>query len=504
MHIEELSKFCRAKGFVAPTAELYGGQSGFFDFGPLGVELKRNIIQHWWHSHVTAREDVVGMDGAIITHPDVWKASGHTSNFADSMLTTKKTKTRVRADLFIEEQLGISSAKLTLHEIQALLQKHNLTHNGEEFETPSEFNLMFQTTIGASKDSNNVAYLRPETAQLIFTNFLFAQETGRMKIPFGIAQVGKSFRNEISPRDFLFRCREFEQMEIEFFIHPTQLMFSTHSSLSDDFLDRFASLDFSVLTKEQQENDEKQTISMNIQQLSKQMHQWQAYWIAIHYQWFIRLGVQPKRLRLRQHITHEKAHYARDTWDLEYEFPFGWKEIAGFAHRGSYDLKQHSQALKKDLSVIDDNTQERFMPEVIEPSLGVERALLVFLFEAYTVDKEREQTILKLHPSLAPYKVGIFALVNNKPELVAKAKEIRKQLLAHNLSVFYDGASGSVGKKYARQDELGTPWCVTVDFESLEDHKVTVRNRDTTAQERVAVDTLPQYFLSQLYNSTDE
>ncbi len=485
--IDELAAFCKRKGFVYPSGEIYGGLSGFFDFGHLGVELKNNIKQQWWKYHVQQREDIVGIDGSIITNPKTWVASGHAANFEDLMLTCSKCKEKVRADTFIEESLKMSVEGMKADEISSLIEKHKLkcpTCKGA-FEKVEQFNLMFSTFVGPKEDSTSKAYLRPETAQLIFNNFKLVADNARMKLPFGIAQIGKAFRNEISPRDFLFRCREFEQMEIEYFVDPKKKC--PYNILDAEIL---------VFSAEMQEKKKKPE-HMNFKDALKKniiKTDWHAYWLAEEFNWFISLGANAKKFRIRQHVSDEKSHYAVDTWDLEYEFPFGWKELLGMANRSDYDLKQHIEHSKKDLSLFDEESKQKIVPHVVaEPSLGVERAFLVFMFDAYHDDKERGNIVLKFSSKLAPYKIGVFSLVNKLNDETRKVYES----LRKDFACFFD-TSGSIGRRYARADEMGIPYCITFDFDSLKDNSVTVRDRNTTKQERVKVSELKHYFFGKV------
>lgn len=484
--IEDMYTFCRKKGFVYRTADVYGGLAGFFDFGHLGVELKNNIKKEWWSFHVHSREDVVGIDGSIITNPCVWQASGHTEHFADLMITCKKCKTKRKANQFIEDNLQISADGLTSEEINILVRKHKLKCAcGSDFEEIKDFNLMFSTNVGPEVTKSSTAYLRPETAQLIFPNYKLVMEHARMKLPFGIAQIGKAFRNEISPRDFLFRCREFEQMELEYFIHPKKY--------KCPYLDEVKDYELLVYSAEMQEK-KKQPETMKVKDAVGKIikTEWHAYFLAIEHKWFTDLGANPEKLRVRQHLKTERSHYALDTWDLEYKFPFGWKELQGIANRTDFDLKKHQDASKKDMSVFDEDSKRKVIPHVIaEPSQGVERAFLVFMFDAYHDDPQRGNVVLKLHPKLAPVKAAVFPLVKNKPELVKKSREIYDMLKRH-VNCIYD-ESGSIGRRYARADEIGVPFAFTVDFESLDQNDCTVRYRDSTEQERIPIEDLVSF-----------
>ena len=483
INIEELATFCRKKGFVYQNSEIYGGLSGFFDFGPLGVELKNNIKTSLWKNFVTSREDVVGLDGSIISKAKIWKASGHVDSFADVTLRCNKCKKIFRGDHLIEDSLNIPADGISAEEVSNIIKKHKLkcTKCEGNLKTTASFNLMFKTNIGVIQ--NNPAYLRPETAQLIFTNFKAVQENARIKLPFGIAQLGKAFRNEISPRDFLFRMREFEQFEIEFFTNST--VKNSCSILKD-----VQSLKVNILTrKNQKENTNHETKS--IKQLVDNhifKEKWQAYWVSLFYNWFLDNGINPKNLRIREHLKKELAHYADSCFDIEYKFPFGWKEIHGNANRAQFDLKQHMEASKRDLSIFDTESNTKTVPYVVaEPSQGIERALLAFLFDAYNDDEKRGNIVLKLNPKLSPIKITIFPLVN-KPGIIKLAKEIQNKL-KEKYAVFYD-KSGSIGRRYARQDEIGTPICLTIDFDSLKNKDVTLRDRDSTSQIRIKIDKL--------------
>jgi len=417
--MNEIISLCKRRGMIFPSSEIYGGINSCWDYGVLGADLKRNVKNAWWYTMVQMRDDVVGVDTSIIMHPDVWKASGHVSNFTDPLVDCKVCKQRFRAD----------------H-----LQSDRCPACGGELTEARQFNLMFKTYVGPVEESAAQVYLRPETAQGIFVDFKTIQAASRLRVPLGIAQIGKSFRNEVSPGNFIFRSREFEQMEMEFFV--------------DD----------------------------------KKDDEWFEYWVEERFKWYLDLGVNPAKLRKRHHRPDELAHYAKACVDIEYEFSIGWQEIEGIAHRGRFDLTQHMNQSGKDLSYYDDLTGEHFVPIVIETSAGVDRTLLTFLVDAYA--EEGERTVLRLHPRLAPTKVAIFPL-QKKPELVEKAREV-KRLLQPYMAVAYD-ETGSIGRRYRRQDEVGTPFGVTVDFDTLNDHAVTVRDRDTMAQNRVAIDQLRNF-----------
>ncbi len=487
LSIDEMAAFCKRKGLVYPTAEIYGGLGGFFDYGPYGSEIKLNIKNNWWDFFVRSREDIVGIDGPIITHPMVWKASGHAENFADLMLVAEDNSFEARADVFLEEKLGATLKRafdgITADEVNKLVEEHKLkAPNGKDFKKCEPFNMMFTTTVGPRGDEKSRAFLRPETAQIIFADFKLIQENARLKLPFGIAQMGRAFRNEISPRNFLFRCREFEQMEIEYFIHP--------NNRTCPYLKEY--LDFDVLVySEVMQKTNAEPVMMKMRDIVAigLMNEWHAYFSALYLTWFRSLGANTSNFRVRQHLKEELAHYSSDCWDIEYNFPFGWKEIQGFADRSDYDLKRHMEYSKKDLSLFDEELKEKIVPHVIaEPSLGVDRAFLVFLYEAYDDDKERGNVVLHLHPKLAPVNVAVLPLLKNKTEITEKARVVYLEL-KKKYSCFYDDA-GSIGRRYARQDEIGTPYCITIDFDTLQDDTVTVRDRDTKEQTRVKISDL--------------
>ncbi|PIN86579.1 glycine--tRNA ligase [Candidatus Woesearchaeota archaeon CG10_big_fil_rev_8_21_14_0_10_44_13] len=489
--IEDMAVFCKKKGFVYQSGEIYGGLSGFFDYGHLGSELKNNIKSEWWKFHVQQRDDIAGIDGSIITHPKVWVASGHVGCFEDILVECSKCKTRYRADHLIEDALKIAADGLKKEDINKLIKENSIRCpkcKGEISEA-NQFNLMFDTNVGPIRSETSKAYLRPETAQLMFTNFRLVQENARLKLPFGIAQIGKAFRNEISPRDFLFRCREFEQMEIEYFVHPDK---ANDCPLIKEVLTHRLNIYSAEMQQKKQPHKEMSIKEVLDKKIIKT--QWHAYWLATEHKWFISLGADADKFRIRQHLPDEKSHYAADTWDLEYAFPFGWKELQGMANRADFDLKQHILHSKKDLSLFDEETKAKVIPHVIaEPSQGVDRAFLVFMFNSYNDDKERGNIVLKLHPKLAPVKAGVFPLLSNKEELVDLAESIYLDL-RKEFPVEFD-TSGTVGRRYARADESGIPFCITVDFDSLKDKAVTIRNRDDMKQKRVKISELKELLI---------
>ncbi len=442
--MEKISSLAKRRGFVYPGSEIYGGFGGFWDYGPLGVELKNNIKREWWKSMVYDREDVVGLDAAIIMNPTVWEKSGHLKAFTDPLVECKMCHVRLRADK--EEEIKKHTDS---HRADPILA--NLIKDGKDpkviWTEPKSFNLMTEVLLGTTEPKEK-AYLRGEITQGVFVNFKNVVDSTRVKIPFGIAQIGKAFRNEITPGNFTFRSREFEQMELEYFIKPAD-------KEADKIFD---------------------------------------FWKNERMNWYVSLGMNKENLRFRAHEDTERAHYARKAEDIEYKAPFGWSEFEGIHHRGDYDLKNHG------LSYKDEETGEEYIPWVIETSGGVDRAALFFLIDAYTEDSStgsEPRVYLKLNPRLAPYKVAVFPLLANKEELVGKARELFDRLRAALPSVAWD-ARGNIGKRYYAQDEIGTPWCVTVDFTTLDDETVTVRDRDTAKQERVSIDKLSEYFQNKL------
>ncbi|MDQ2941807.1 MAG: glycine--tRNA ligase [Chloroflexota bacterium] len=429
-NMDLIVSLAKRRGFVFPSSEIYGGMAGFWDYGPLGVELKRNIEAAWWRHIVTMREDVVGLDAAIIMNPRVWEVSGHVAGFSDPMVDCRNCKLRFRADDLKGPPSEIACP--------------NCGSRGTLTE-PRQFNLMFRTHVGPMEESASVAYLRPETAQAMFVQFDNVATTQRRKLPFGIAQIGRSFRNEITPGNFIFRDREFTQMEMEFFIQPS-------------------------------EED-----------------RWFAYWVAERLRWWTDvIGIGAQRLRLRPHEADELSHYSKQTTDIEYAFPMGWSELEGIADRTDYDLSAHAAGSGKRLAIFDEASGEHVVPYVIEPAMGVERAFLTALIDAYDeqqLDREK-RVVLHLAPALAPIKVAVLPLLRNRPELVERARALTAGLKPLVAAAYDDTAS--IGKLYRRQDEIGTPYCVTVDVDSLDDGAATIRERDSMTQERVALGLIPQ------------
>ena len=458
--LETIISLCKRRGFVYPTSEIYGGLANTYDYGPLGAELLNNIRQIWWHTFITQREDMVGLDSAVILHPQTWVASGHVNSFTDPLVEDKVTHKRYRVDHLIESWLKdqgiplneVNVDAMSLDEMAAFIEQHRIqSPEGNPITTPKAFNIMFKTGIGAVASEKSEVYLRGETAQGIFTNFQQIVNTNRLKLPFGIGQIGKSFRNEITTGQFIFRTLEFEQAEIEYFFHPDETSWTG-------------------VFKEWQE----------------------LMWSFV----VERLGISEKNLRWRRHNDRERSHYSQDTYDLDYRYPFGWKELWGIAYRTDYDLKQHMEHSGKSLEYIDPTSGKRVVPHVIEPAVGINRIFLMILTDAYWEDLERKRLVLKIKPSLAPYKVAVFPLVKNKPDLVAMARGIFKTLSLEMPAVW--DTRGNIGKRYLYQDEIGTPYCVTVDYESLANHTVTVRYRDDTTQDRVAIADLSAYIKAKI------
>jgi glycyl-tRNA synthetase len=482
--VEELAAFCKRKGFVFPSSEIYGGLSGFFDFGPLGVELFNNIKQHWWKFFVQDRQNMVGMDGSVISHPRVWKASGHVDNFGDFVLVCSKCKNRIRADHFIEDVLKMTVAGLKAAQMNKIIEDNKLScpKCKGKFEELKDFNLLFRTFVGAEEDKSALAYLRGETAQGMFVDFKQIADTSRVKLPFGIAQVGKCFRNEISPRDFMFRCREFTIGEFEFFIHPEQ---PKCDALTKEHLNLKVMLLDSQTQEKGKDTLKETTIGAMIKE--KRLGEWHAYWLAEQMMWFYEIGLKKEELKIREHVKTELSHYSSATFDIDFAYPFGSKEIAGNANRGQFDLTQHTKESKEKLELFDEETKSKVVPAVIEPTFGMDRVFLATLVNGYHDDKARGNIVLKLAPQLAPLKVAVFPLLK-KDGLDEKADEIY-HVLRKEFATFYD-ASGSIGRRYARQDEVGTPFCITVDHDSLKNHDVTIRDRDTTQQVRIKIKDL--------------
>lgn len=455
--MDKLVALCKGRGFIFAGSEIYGGLANTWDYGPLGVELKNNVKRAWWKKFVQENTLNTGLDSAILMNPNVWVASGHVGGFSDPLMDCKSCKTRHRADNLIEDYISRKKLDVTIagwsnEKMEKYIADNSIPcpNCGKcDFTGVRQFNLMFKTFQGVTEDSTNTVYLRPETAQGIFVNFLNVQRTSRMKVPFGIGQIGKSFRNEITPGNFIFRVREFEQMELEFFCKPgTDL-------------------------------------------------EWFAYWKEFCKNWLLGLGIKAENLKLRDHDPEELSHYSNATTDFEFKFPFGWGELWGIADRTDFDLNAHAKVSGKNLEYTDPVTNEKYVPYVIEPSLGVERMVLALLCNAYE-EQELEggdsRVVMHFHPAIAPYKVAVLPL--QKKALGEKSEEIYRNL-SKKFSATYD-ESASIGKRYRRQDEIGTPYCVTVDFETLEDNCVTVRERDSMEQERISLDELENYLATRL------
>ena len=451
--MEKIVALCKSRGFVYPGSEIYGGLSNSWDYGPLGVEFKNNVKRAWWKKFVQESPTNVGLDAAILMNPEVWVASGHVGGFSDPLMDCRDCKTRHRADKLIEDFTGEPADGWSNQQMMDFIKEHDIkcpNCGSSNFTDIRQFNLMFKTFQGVTEDAKNELYLRPETAQGIFVNFNNIQRTTRKKVPFGVCQVGKSFRNEITPGNFIFRIREFEQMECEFFCKPgTDL-------------------------------------------------EWFEYWRGFCRDWLLSLGMTEENLRLRDHAKEELSFYSKATTDIEYLFPFGWGELWGIADRTDYDLKQHQEHSGKSLEYFDQEANERYIPYVVEPSLGADRVTLAFLCDAYdeeVVDAEKKDTrvVMHLHPALAPFKAAVLPL---SKKLNDKAQEVYNRLTKHFM-VDYDDA-GSIGKRYRRQDEIGTPYCITYDFDSETDGCVTVRDRDSMEQERVKIDDLVHYILKKI------
>ena len=438
--MDKLVSLCKRRGYIFPGSDIYGGLASFWDYGPLGVELKRNIKNYWWQTYVLRRDDIEGVDTAILMHPSVWEASGHVEGFSDSLVECSSCKKRFRP-----EDLSWKDQKKNVKSCASCGALIDLNE-----QTPRSFNLLFKTWMGPVEKDATQLYLRPETAQGIFVNFINILNTRRPVLPFGIAQIGKAFRNEVTVGNFIFRTREFEQMEIEYFVKP----------------------------------DEAQM--------------WHKEWVKERYNWYVGMGIKKENLRIRPHKEDELAHYAKACSDIEYKFPFGWSELEGIANRGDYDLRKHVECSNKDFSYTDRKTKEKFLPYIIEPSGGVDRTVLAVLSDSYREEtvKGKQRRVLSLNPLLAPYKVAVLPLLSNRDDLVGMAKKLTSNL-REDFSVMYDDTV-AIGKLYRRQDEIGTPFCVTVDVQSLEDKMVTVRERDTMHQDRVSVDKISEYLKDRL------
>ena len=477
MHVtmDTLVSLSKRRGFIFQSSEIYGGTGSCWDYGPLGVELKQNIKRIWWRDYIQRRPDMVGLDASILMHPTVWKASGHVDNFTDPMVDCLECRHRFRADK-VDEMPWVHYCAATKGNKFTIPAGEPCSHCGErrtlcpdcgkgDLTAPRQFNLMFKTFMGPVEEDAALTYLRPETAQGIFVNFDNVAQSMRRKLPFGIGQIGKAFRNEITPGNFIFRTREFEQMEIEYFVNPRDIV---EGKPADEY--------------------------------------WHERWIADSLAWFQRYGLRTENLRLREHEKDELAHYAKRTADIEYRFPIGWSELMGIANRTDFDLKQHAKFSGKALTYFDEERKEHVVPYVIEPSAGVDRALLAFLADAYQEEEVRgeKRVVLRFHPELAPVKVAVLPLLKKREDIVRTAHAVRDTLSRHWTVVYDDTAA--IGRLYRRQDEVGTPYCVTVDVQTVGDSdkgesadgKVTIRDRDSMEQARVPIDALPPVFLDLL------
>jgi glycyl-tRNA synthetase len=488
--LDTIVSLCKRRGFIFQSSEIYGGMTACYDYGPLGVELKRNVRNAWWQSMVQERDDVEGIECSILMHPDVWRTSGHVANFTDPLVDCKSCRARFRADKLegykakyklsgvipgaageaptpfsaeveIGDQVPGKAFNTAYRPDGGQVQKIEFigsslncpTCGNKTLTEPRMFNLLFRTHVGPIQDDSSIAFLRPETAQGMFVNFENVRGSMRRKLPFGIAQQGRSFRNEITTKQFVFRTLEFEQMEMEFFCKPG----------SDE--------------------------------------EWYRHWVTERYNWYLRYGIKPENLRLRQHDADELAHYSRMCHDVEYNFPMGWGELEGIAHRGDYDLTKHMEATGKDLQYFDPETQQKYTPFVIEPAAGVDRTALTFMIDAYHEEevKGEKRVVLRFHHALAPIKIAVLPLLKKRPEIVEKCHAL-KDVLKQRWRTVYD-ETASIGKLYRRQDEIGTPFCITVDVESLEDGQATVRERDGMTQQRIALDQIENYMADHLITS---
>ncbi|MEO8581070.1 MAG: glycine--tRNA ligase [Patescibacteria group bacterium] len=448
--LEQIVSLAKRRGFVFPTSEIYGGLANSYDYGPLGAELLRKIRNLWWEFMIERRDDMVGLDSQIMLHPQTWVASGHVASFTDPLVEDKTTHKRYRADHLIEAWVEAHSDQvepnfqvvdLNLETMAQFIEQHKIkSPDGNPITKPQTFNLLFETSIGSVSGEKSVVYLRGETAQGIFSNFKQILDSNRVQLPFGVGQIGKSFRNEITTGQFVFRTLEFEQAEIEYFFDPEETPWEPL------------------------------------------LEEWKKYMWEFATEV---IGLKPEKLRWRQHTDKERSHYSKDTYDMEYLYPFGWKELWGVAYRADYDLKQHIQFSAKNLEYLNPFTQKRIVPHVIEPALGVNRLFLAILCDSYVDDADKQRTVLELKPGLSTYKAAVFPLVRNKPEIVEKARNIYENL-RKTARVTWDDR-GNIGKRYLSQDEIGTPWGITIDYQTLEDDTVTLRNRDTTEQKRVTI-----------------
>jgi glycyl-tRNA synthetase len=454
--MEKITSLCKRKGFIFPGSEIYGGLANTWDYGPYGSQLKKNIKDHWWKYFIEDREDMLGIDSSILLNPKVWEASGHVGNFSDPLMDCKKCKERFRGDHLIENALGVDTASKVMRNFEEILKtiiENDIrcpNCNALDFTEPRAFNMMFKTHQGVIEETSNAIYLRPETAQGIFLNFKNVIQNSRARIPFGIGQTGKSFRNEITPGNFTFRTREFDQMEIEYFVKPGSQ-----------------------------------------EEIKKTFEEWK----EASRIWYMELGIDEKNMVYRDHDPKELSHYSTMTTDIEYNFPFGWGELQGIAYRGNFDLTQHEKFSGEDLKYRDPITNEKYLPHVIEPAWGLDRTVLAVLCEAFHEEEIDGETriVMKFKAEIAPIKVAIFPLMK-KEELSKKAKEVH-ETIRKKFNCEYDD-SGTIGKRYRRQDEIGTPFCITIDFDTLENDTITVRDRDSLKQERIKISEIESFLNS--------
>lgn len=470
--IEELANFCKSEGFIFKSSEIYGGISGFWDFGPLGIELFNNIRKEWWNYFVHQKENIVGIEASIISNPRTWKASGHISNFNDVAVYCNKCKLSTKID---KSEVG----------------KVKCEKCGGEYEVKGEFSLMFKTQVGALEPME--VYLRGETAQAMFLDFKLVQQTTRKQLPFGIAQIGRCFRNEIAPRDFLFRSREFHIGEFEFFINPEEKKCNVLEK-------KHLNLKLKLLDSETQESKKDSLREVTINQMIKEgrLEEWHAYWLAEQILWFNSIGLE--EIKIREHTKGELSHYSSATFDIDYSYPFGSKEVAGIANRGQYDLTQHEKESKQKMEIYDEKYKNKIIPKVIEPTFGMERVFLAILTKAYYFDKKRKNVVLRIPAKLAPIKASVFPIIKDE-----KYEEIAKEIVAElrkEWNISYD-TSGSIGRRYSRNDEVGTPMCITIDDATPKDKSVTIRDRDSTKQVRVKISDLAEIFRKVINNGED-
>lgn len=499
---DKLVALCMKRGIVFPSAEIYGGAAGFYDYGPVGVILKNRIREFWRSEFIIKRENIYEIESSIILPRIVWEASGHVAGFTDVLVECKNCHLRLRADHLIQDTLNIVTDGKTLDELSDIINEHDVRcpNCKGELTSAQKFNLMFKTYVGAIESSETEAFLRPETAQSMFLDFMRIQDAMRAKLPFGIAQMGRSYRNEISPRNFLFRLREFEHMEIEFFVHPDQ-----KNDVPDELWNKVENLEVLALPMDLQEKEEPPIQCKGSELFEKGIFscKWLLYWTLASFSWLVRVGLDPNRLRLRQHMLNERAHYAADCWDIEFQYSFGWKELQGIADRTDYDLKRHTEFSGKTLDFHLAEENIKVVPHVIEPSSGLERIIMALLETAYAEEtwmdeksEAQERTLFKFNSYIAPFQIAVFPLVSRDP-LVERAREICTILKDNNFWNIYD-AKSSIGRRYRRVDEVGVPFAITVDYQTLEDSTVTIRERDSMKQERYSIQDLVEYLKKQL------